>query len=78
MCGGGAVVKTTGAHPQVIGSIPTRKVFLSFLVASHALPHTSRSPSSGSGTPGSLSTFHHVIHTGTHTHATRTPTPTYV
>ena len=69
MCGGGAVVKTTGAYPQVMGSIPTRKVFLSFLVVSHALPHTSRSPLLAREPPVPSPPSITVIHTYTHTHA---------
>ena len=68
MCGCGAVVRTTGAHHQVMGSIPTRKVFISFLVVSHTLPHITRSPFSGSGTPSSLSTLNHIMHIRTHAH----------
>ena len=74
MCGCGAVVKTTGAHHQVMGSIPTRKVFLSFLVVSHTLSHTSRSPLLAReppvpSPPSIISCTHARTHTHTHTYA---------
>ena len=77
MCGCGAVVKTTGAHRQVVGSIPTRKVYTSFSGGiSHSLPSTTiRSPLAGSGTRcslchhSSMSYTHARTHTHTHTYA---------
>ena len=74
MCGCGAVVKTTGAHHQVIGSIPTRKVFTTFLVVSHALPHATRSPILAREppvpAPPSVTSYTQTrTHTHTHTYA---------
>ena len=81
MCGCGAVVKATGAHHQVMGSIPIRKVYLSFLIvppylsAHHSLPLLLTR-----GTLSSLSTLSHIMHTHTRTHTyththIRSPTP---
>ena len=72
MCGCGAVVTTTAAHHQVMGSIPTRKVVISFLVGSHALSHTTRSPFLGQeppvpSPPSIMSHTHARTHTYTHT-----------
>ena len=76
MCGCGAVVKTTGVHHQVMGSIPTRKVFITFLVVSRTFPHTTRSPILAReppvpAPPSVISCTHTRTHTHTHTYAHR-------
>ena len=67
------MVTTTAAHHQVMGSISTRKVFISFLVVSHALPHTTHSPFLGReppvpSPPSIISHTHARTHTYTHTY----------
>ena len=65
-------MKTTAAHHKVMGSSPTRKVYIPFLVASHTFPHTipplflPREPS----VPSAHRLIAHThLHTHTHLHA---------
>ena len=72
---GGAVVRITAAHHQVMGSSPIRKVLRSFLVAFQTLPRIISRPFFALGTLGSPLTIQaHDTHTRTHT---RTHSPTH-